>query len=289
MSRKALGRGLSALFTQINSIESELVDLSLDLIDPTPTQPRQVFNEERLEELAQSIKISGLIQPIIVRINGDRYQIIAGERRWRAAQRAGLHKVPCVIKDIPESSILEMSLIENIQREELNPIEEANAYKRLIERLNITQEELAYRLGKDRTSISNQLRLLKLPQIIQSMVENGQLSMGHARAILPIEAERDQERLANDVIRKGLSVRETERLVKASLETKIARSASVEESEVPDPNRANISAAESKLSRRIGSPVKIRFSAKGGQIEIKFSSSDELTRIFELLLRDPIT
>jgi ParB family chromosome partitioning protein len=182
-----------------------------------------------------------------------------------------------------------MSLIENIQREELNPIEEANAYKRLIERLNITQEELAYRLGKDRTSISNQLRLLKLPQIIQSMVENGQLSMGHARAILPIESERDQERLANDVLRKGMSVRETERLVKASLETKKAESSSVGESEVPDTNRANITAAESKLSRRIGSPVKIRFSANGGQIEIKFSSSDELTRIFELLLRDSIT
>ena len=286
MSRKALGRGLSALFTQINQIESELIELSLDLIDPTPTQPRQVFNEDRLDELAQSIKTNGIIQPIIVRRNGERYQIVAGERRWRAAQKAGLHKVPAVIKDIPEANILELSLIENIQREELNPIEEANAYKRLIERLNVTQEDLAHRLGKDRSSIANLLRLLKLPEEIQAMVEDGQLSMGHARALLSIETEEKQTRVARDIISRGLSVRETERLVKLTIEARISDKSPAGSPSLPDSNRANIIAAESKLSRRLGSPVRIRFAATGGQIEIKFTSSDDLTRIFELLIRD---
>ncbi|HWP45007.1 MAG TPA: ParB/RepB/Spo0J family partition protein [Blastocatellia bacterium] len=286
MSRKALGRGLSALFTQINQIESELVDLSLDLIDPTPTQPRQAFNEASLEELAQSIKSNGVIQPIIVRRHGDRYQIVAGERRWRAAQRAGLQKIPCVIKDIPEANVLELSLIENIQREELNPIEEANAYRRLIEKLNVTQEELSQRVGKDRTSIANLLRLLKLPEEIQSMVEDGQLSMGHARALLPIESEEEQIKLAKEIISKTLSVRETERLVRVASEPRVTAKPSTTETNQPDANRANIAAAESKLSSRLGSPVKIKFSGHGGQIEIRFSSPDELTRLFDLLIRD---
>lgn len=286
MSRKALGRGLSALFTQINQIESELIDLSLDLIDPTPTQPRQIFNESSLEELAQSIKHNGVIQPIIVRRNGDRYQIVAGERRWRAAQKAGLHKIPCVIKDIPEAGILELSLIENIQREELNPIEEANAYKRLIEKLNMTQDELAARIGKDRTSIANLIRLLRLPEEIQSMLEDGKLSMGHARALLPIEETDVQRKLAKDIITRSLSVRETERLVKSTLMTKATKSNTIQSPEKVDPNQANIAAAELKLGKRLGSPVKIKFTGAGGQIEIKFSSSDELTRIFELLIRE---
>jgi ParB family chromosome partitioning protein len=288
MSRKALGRGLSALFTQINQIESELIELSLDLIDPTPTQPRQVFKEDRLEELAQSIKTNGVIQPIIVRRSGTRYQIVAGERRWRAAQRAGLDKLPCVIKDIPEANILELSLIENIQREELNPIEEANAYRKLIERLNVTQEELAQRLGKDRSSIANLLRLLKLPEDIQAMVEDGHLSMGHARALLPIESEEQQTRLAKEIISKALSVRETERLVKVSLESRTIEGTPTRETDQANANRANVTAAELRLGRKLGSPVRIKFIGQGGQIEIKFSSSDELTRIFELLIRETL-
>src|SRR5215207_9018246 len=172
MSKKALGRGLSALFTQINPVEHDLTDLDIDQIDPAEHQPRHVFKDDRLEELAQSIRVNGIIQPIVVRRRGERFEIIAGERRWRAAQRAGLQRVPSIIKDISDDNALELSLIENIQREELNPIEEAHAYKSIVDRLAITQDELARRVGKDRTSITNSLRLLRLPVDIQNLVED---------------------------------------------------------------------------------------------------------------------
>src|ERR1051325_7823651 len=214
MSRKALGRGLSALFTQVNPLEHDLIELDIDQLDPTDIQPRKIFNENKLNELAQSIKTNGIIQPIIARRHGERFQIIAGERRWRAAQIAGLRRVPCVVKEITEENVLELSLIENIQREELNPIEEANAYKKLLERLNVTQEEVARRVGKDRSSIANSLRLLRLPQEVQKMVEEDKLSMGHARALIPIESVEQQRSLALEIVSKTLSVRETEKLVK---------------------------------------------------------------------------
>src|SRR6185369_8382379 len=172
------------------------------------------FKQDKLEELAQSIRHNGIIQPLVVRRNGERFQLIAGERRWRAAQKAGLHKVPCIVKEVPDENVLELSLIENIQREELNPIEEANAYKKLLEKQNLTQEEIANRVGKDRTSITNSLRLLKLPIEIQKMVEDEELSMGHARAILAIESPEQQIDFAKEIIDNGLSVRDTEQLVK---------------------------------------------------------------------------
>jgi ParB family transcriptional regulator, chromosome partitioning protein len=285
MSRKALGRGLSALFTQVNALENDLIEVDIDQLDPTDTQPRKYFNENKLNELAQSIKINGIIQPIVARRNGDRFQIIAGERRWRAAQIAGLRRVPCVIKEVPEENVLELSLIENIQREELNPIEEANAYKKLLERLEATQEELARRVGKDRSSIANSLRLLRLPQEVQQMVEEDKLSMGHARALLSIESVDQQRALANEIAVKTLSVRETERLVKraqssATPQPTIANSV--------DENRgesANIFAAEQKLSNKLAAPVKLKFIKGGGIIEIKFSSPDDLTRLFDLLIQ----
>src|ERR1700742_4279235 len=191
MSRKALGRGLSALFSQ-QAVESDLIELDIDLLQPAETQPRKIFKEEALEELAESIRANGVIQPIIARRDGGRFEIIAGERRWRAAQRAGLQKIPCVVRDIPDEHVLEISLIENIQREDLNPIEEATAYKNLVERLALTQEEVAKRVGKDRSSITNALRLLKLPAEIQQMVEEEKLSMGHARALLSLESAEQQ-------------------------------------------------------------------------------------------------
>jgi ParB family chromosome partitioning protein len=285
MSRKALGRGLSALFTQVNPIEHDLIELDIDQLDPTDTQPRKYFNETKLNELAQSIKTNGIIQPIVARRNGERFQIIAGERRWRAAQIAGLARIPCIIKEVPEENVLELSLIENIQREELNPIEEATAYKKLLERLNTTQEEIARRVGKDRSSIANSLRLLKLPQEIQTMVEEDKLSMGHARALLSLESVDRQQSLAYEIIAKTLSVRETERLVKRvqtpepspSPATKLAPENSSED--------ANTSAAEHKLSKRLAAPVKIRFLKEGGAIEIKFSSSEDLNRLFDLLIQ----
>ncbi|HXG65473.1 MAG TPA: ParB/RepB/Spo0J family partition protein, partial [Blastocatellia bacterium] len=221
MSKKALGRGLSALFTQMNSIESDLVELNIHQIDPTEDQPRQIFKESKLAELAQSIKSNGIIQPIVVRRNGERFQIIAGERRWRAAQMAGLIKIPCIIKEIPENAILELSLIENIQREELNPIEEARAYKNLLERLHITQDELAQRVGKDRSTITNFLRLLKLPVEIQEMVEEEKLTMGHARTLLALDSSEEQLALARDIIANNLTVRATEKIVKGDGDPRI--------------------------------------------------------------------
>src|SRR6185295_10384132 len=286
MSRKALGRGLSALFTQINPLETDLIELDIDQLEPTDTQPRKVFNENKLDELAQSIKANGIIQPIVARRRGERFQIIAGERRWRAAQMAGLHKVPCIIKDIADENVLEISLIENIQREDLNPIEEANAYKNLLERLNITQEEIARRVGKDRTSVTNALRLLRLPIEVQKLVEEDKLSMGHARALLSLDSVETQKLLALEIISKTLSVRETERLVK---EQDVENSAITKKNTASNyrDEDANVAAAEMKLSKNLSAPVKIKFSKDGGVIEVKFSSSEDLSRLFDLLIQKP--
>ena len=284
MSKKALGRGLSALFTQPHSLENELIDLSIDLLEPTETQPRHVFRESKLEELAQSIRTNGVIQPIVVRRKDNRFQIIAGERRWRAAQQAGLHKVPCIVKDIPEENILELSLIENIQREELNPIEEAGAYKRLLEQLDTTQEEIARRVGKDRSSIANSLRLLRLPSEIQQMVQDGKLSMGHARALLSLDSIERQKAMAAEIIDKSLSVREAERLVKTVQNNQKQFTEERKPVKETEGERANVQAAELKLSKKLAAPVSIKFSQEGGAITIKFSSADDLTRLFDVLI-----
>ncbi len=284
MSRKALGRGLNALFTQAAPLGHELMELDIDRIDPADAQPRGVFKENKLEELAQSIRHNGIIQPLVVRPSGDRFQIVAGERRWRAAQRAGLHRVPCIVKDVLEENVLELSLIENIQREELNPIEEANAYKKLLERRNLTQEDVAKRVGKDRSSITNALRLLKLPLEVQRLVEEDKLSMGHARALLSADSTEQHMSLAAEIITKALSVRETEQLVKrtqgaASGATRKERSVS------NSTETANILAAETKLSKRLGAPVKIRLARTGGVVEVRFSSSEDLARLFDTLMQ----
>src|SRR5829696_4669542 len=216
MTRRALGRGLSALLPDKPATTSEeMVEIDLDLIEPNNFQPRTSFDEERLEQLAQSIRANGIIQPLLVRrLSSDKYQLVAGERRWRAAQRAGLYRVPCVIKEIPEDKMLELALIENIQRQELNAIEEAQAYKRLIETLGLTQEMVAQRVGRDRSFITNYLRLLRLPDDIQKLVEEEKLSMGHARALLGVDDQEIQRKVAKNVIEHSLSVRETERAIK---------------------------------------------------------------------------
>src|SRR5262245_56067436 len=215
MSRKALGRGLDALFTRAAPLDQDFIELDIDRLDPAEIQPRSIFKADKIEELAQSIRHNGIIQPLVVRRSGDRFQIIAGERRWRAAQKAGLHRVPCVVKEVAEENVLELSLIENIQREELNPIEEACAYQTLLEKQDLTQEELAKRVGKDRSSISNAIRLLKLPIEVQKLVEDETLSMGHARALLSLNSREDQITLAREIANRCLSVRETERRVKS--------------------------------------------------------------------------
>lgn len=289
MSRKALGRGLDALFAQGvsaegNLVESNLMELDIDRLDPAIDQPRNIFKENKLEELAQSIRHNGIIQPLVVRRKGERFEIIAGERRWRAAQKAGLHKIPCVIRDVSSENLLEISLIENIQREELNPIEEANAFKRLLEMRDLTQEEVARRVGKDRSSITNALRLLKLPMELQRLVEEEKLSMGHARALLSMDSAQEQIALARQITSKSLSVRETEQLVKRSHNAS-SPTAGNKTPTLENADRANIAAAEAKLSKKLGAPVKIRLAKSGGVIEIKFSSNHDLARVFDVIIQ----
>lgn len=281
MARKALGRGLSALLSDYSAPGDELLEVDVDLIDPNPEQPRTHFNEAKLEELTQSIKINGIVQPILLRraANG-RYQIVAGERRWRAAQRAGLHKINAVVRDIADAKLLELALIENIQRQELNPIEEALAYQRLIKTLDLTQDEVARRVGKDRSSIANCLRLLKLPEEIQRMLEDDALSMGHARALLALDSEAAQIKLAHEIVRHKMSVRDTEQAVKRGGATR-----SSNENSTPIHNDANIRAAELKLKRLLGAQVKIQLNYNGGKIEIEFASVSELDRIYSIIMR----
>ncbi len=281
MSRRALGRGLDALFTQVAPIDHDLMEIDIDRLDPAEVQPRSTFKEAKLQELARSIQQKGVIQPLVVRRNGERFQIVAGERRWRAAQKAGLHRVPCIVKKVADEEVFELSLIENIQREELNPIEEANAFKRLLEERGLTQEELSHRVGKERSTISNTLRLLKLPPEVQKLVEEDRLAMGHARALLALDSVEHQVALAGEVAAKALSVRETERLVRK------AHRAPAGGKQAPADNgtAANVRAAEAKLSKRLGAPVRIRFASTGGTVEIGFSSSDDLCRIFDSLMQ----
>ena len=285
MSRKALGRGLNALFTQNSPTEHDLIDLDIDRIDPSDVQPRSVFSPQRLDELAQSIQHNGIIQPLVVRRSGERFQIIAGERRWRAAQSAGLHRVPCIVKEVAEENVLELSLIENIQREELNSIEEARAYEKLLEKPDLTHEELGRRVGKDRSTITNALRLLKLPIEVQKLVEENKLSAGHARSLLSIDSENRQTLLAREITTRNLSVRETEQLVKKTQATPRGIESREPAVTTRNPESANILAAESKLSKKLGAPVKIRLAKTGGAVEIKFSSSEDLARLFDALMR----
>jgi ParB family transcriptional regulator, chromosome partitioning protein len=284
MTRRALGRGLSALLSDSVSVVApgeELQEVDIDLIDPNPDQPRLRFNEDKLNELAQSIRANGLVQPLLLRRSANgRYQIVAGERRWRAAQRAGLLRVHAVVRNIPDSKLLELALIENIQREELNPIEEASAYQRLIHNLGLTQDEVAQQVGKDRSSIANYLRLLKLPEDVQRMLEDELISMGHARALLGLDTKDQIRRLANEVAEKKLSVRQTEQAVKRATSPQ-----SPGERSTPSGNDANIRAAELKMKRFLGSQVRIHLGNNGGRIEIDFSSASELDRIYSIIMR----
>lgn len=276
---------MSALLSDTPATTSEQVlEVDIDLVEPNSLQPRTNFDEERLEELAQSIRANGIIQPILVRrTDGARYQLVAGERRWRAAQRAGLQRIPCVIRDIPEDKVLELALIENIQRQELNAIEEAHAYKRLIETLGLTQEMVAQRVGRDRTFITNYLRLLRLPEDVQRLVEQEKLTTGHARALLGIDDPDVQRKLAQTVMSQSLSVRETERTVKRMIEGPSAKEAS--KRAVPSDD-ANVRAAENKLRRRLSSKVQIltNQAGDGGRIEIEFYDTSDLNRIYQLLM-----
>ena len=280
MNRKALGRGLGALLSSDTTVDlgPEPTEVDVESIVPGPMQPRTHFDEGALEGLADSIRAHGIVQPLLVRRQGDRYELIAGERRWRAARLAGLSRVPVVVKEVPDQDLLEIALIENIQRENLNPIEEAQAYKRLIENVGLTQEALAARVGRDRSYITNYLRLLKLPADLQQLVVEGRLSTGHARTILGLEHVDLQRKIARQVIDGALSVRATEHLVRKAVEGSPAKTASA-----VDPN---VRAAETKLRRALGTQVRIvQLRGEGpGKIEISFFSNQDLDRIYNLLL-----
>jgi ParB family transcriptional regulator, chromosome partitioning protein len=278
MKRKALGKGLSALLPDPDddAVAESGGEAPVEALEPNPHQPRTRLAPEALAELAASIRESGMVQPILVRRLGSRYQIVAGERRWRAAQQAGLARVPITIRDVPDDRLLELALVENIQREELTPLEEAQAYQRLLDELRLTQEQVARKVGKERSTVANTLRLLRLPAELRGFLADGRLDAGHARALLALDRAEDQMALGREAARLRLSVREVERrvaLMRAPRPTREKR------------KDANTRAAEERLRAALGTRVEIRRRGKGGSLRVAFASEAELNRLFELLLR----
>lgn len=295
-SRKALGRGIGSLLptrtaapplSQIapaTELERGLVarTVPIDSIDPNPTQPRRIFQSERLAELAQSIRTNGIVQPLVVRKLGERYQLVAGERRWRAAKLAEAPEVPVVIRDIPDVQLLEVTLIENIQREDLNPIETAVAFERLGRELNLNAEQIGERTGKDRTTILNLQRLLQLPNDLQQLIAERRLSAGHGRCLLSLPTAELQREAAEKAVTQAWSVRQLERVTQKMTEDRQAKH--VDEIQV-DPN---VKAALQELQRVLGTRVRIieKSKRKGGRIEIDYYSSEDLDRIYEAIVRE---
>ena len=281
--RSALGKGLSALIPDVpEPVRQGAIEVDIDLIAPNEQQPRVQMDDARLTELAESIRANGVIQPILVRRTGDSYRIIAGERRWRAAQRAGLMKVPVVVRDVApgsEKELLQLALVENIQREDLNAVDEALAYQRLADDFRMTQDQIAAAVGKDRSSVANYLRLLKLPEEVRGDLASGALSMGHARALLGLPDAALQRQAAREVISRALSVRETEALVK-----RMASPTPAPESKTAaQPADVHTRAAEDRLRFALGTKVRIVRRGQGGSIEIDFASEAELQRLYERL------
>ncbi len=275
---KRLGKGLNALITSNLVEEAEQVtEVQINDIRPNPYQPRKEFEPEALAELTESIKEHGIIQPLIVRKSIKGYELVAGERRLRAAEKAGLARVPVIIKTYTDQQLMEIALIENLQRENLNPLEEAEAYQKLMEHCSFTQEQLAKKVGKSRPHVANMLRLLNLPEEIRRMVSASSISMGHARALLAVENPKTQLQLANDVVKNDLSVRQLEELVKnlhVSRETKTKK---------PLKKEAGLLQVEERLRSRFGTAVQIKKGGKKGKIEIEFYSNEDLQRLLELL------
>ncbi len=288
--RKALGRGLSTLLPAKAAppvpepAAEPTTRLPIDRIAANPMQPRTVFHPDRLQELANSIRANGVIQPVIVRKAGERFQIVAGERRWRAAQLAGLTELPVVIQEIAEPQLLEIALIENIQREDLGPLEIAHAFDRLHRELNLSQEQIAQRTGKDRASIANYLRLLKLPTRVQALLASARLSMGHAKAILGLPSDDLQVETAERAAAQGLSVRQVEALVQEQTSDRPRKKGEARE-QVQDPN---VKAAVEALQNELGTRVRIvELNEQRGRIEIEYYSQEQLDRLYERLLSKP--
>jgi ParB family transcriptional regulator, chromosome partitioning protein len=274
MKRQALGRGLDALLPQTLTPSTSLVELDLDQIRPNAFQPRLHFEPRKLEELAASIAENGVLQPIVVRQAEGGYEIVAGERRWRAAQKAGLEYIPALIQDVSDDKVLALALVENIQRDDLSPIEEAHAYQLLMDQFRLTQEQISQRVGRSRTAVTNTLRLLRLPRSIQEAVISGNISMGHARALIPLPVG-EQIALAQEIIKKQLSVREVEGRVKRFQNPPKPRASTKD---------ANLRAAEQKLEEHWKARVEIRRRGAKGQIVLHFHSPAELDRLYETLL-----
>jgi ParB family transcriptional regulator, chromosome partitioning protein len=291
-ARRVLGKGLGSLLpsrtaTPVHNERSQpegetASTIAIDLIDANPLQPRRVFQQERLAELAQSIRANGIIQPLVVRKSGTRYQLVAGERRWRAAKLAGLSQIPAVVQQIPDERLLEITLIENIQREDLNAIETAVAFQRMADELNLSPEEIGNRTGKDRTTIVNSVRLLQLPTDLQQLVAERRLTAGHARCLLSLPTVKMQRQVAERAVARGWSVRDMERTTQKMLEGRKPRS--LDEAEA-DPN---VKAAIQELERILGTKVRIVEKAKQkGRIEIDYYSSEDLDRIYAAIVGEP--
>lgn len=270
--KNVLGRGLDALISAPSSEMRRVLEVDIHRLRPNPAQPRERFEEGALEDLAASVRANGVLQPILVRPADGAYEIIAGERRWRAAQRAGLHQVPVIVREVADEKLLELALVENLQRENLNPVEEARAYHTLVEDLGLTQEEVARRVGKERATVANTLRLLNLPPLALKALEAGQVTAGHAKAILARKRREEQEALLSAVLSKGLSVREAERW------------------EPPRPKApkpkvdADTEAAQRAMAARLGLPVTLQRRGRGGTLTVRFKDASELDHLYELIL-----
>lgn len=276
---RALGKGINALFSEIEKIEGEAVEeIPLKEIRPNPYQPRKYFSEEGIAELKQSIIEHGVLQPIIVRKSIKGYEIVVGERRYRAAKAAGLKKIPAVVRSLTDEKMMELAVLENLQREDLTPIEEASAYQMLLDRLEITQEQLAKRLGKSRPHIANMVRLLSLPQEIQELIHEGKISMGHGRALLGLKDKKKIPSVVDKVIKEGLNVRQLEELIQ-----QLNHNVSRETKKRKKKKDLFLMEQENVLRERFGTTVKIKKGKKKGKIEIEFFSDDDLNRILEIL------
>lgn len=275
--KSALGKGLEALIPNIDVTPQKdgVIEININEIEPNNDQPRKKFDEDKLQQLANSIKEHGIVQPVIVSREGEYYKLIAGERRWRAARLAGLKKIPAITKEFTEREIMEISLIENIQREDLNAVEEAAAYKRLIEEFNMTQEEIADKIGKSRSAVANILRLLNLDERVKNYIIDGVLTEGHGRALITLTNNEVQYEAAKKIIDENLNVRQTEKLVKI-----IQKGKSIKQSKKNDPYINDI---QEKLKNALGTKVSINHGRKKGKIEIEYYSFDDLERIMDII------